>query len=335
MTSHKQACSEPVGVRGLLGVLGACTVHSVTRAIAACVCLIVLASAGPAAAKGKDRIVISGPVTIARGEVAKDVVVVDGNVSVAGRVTGDLVVVKGKATISGQVKGDVLSVVDRVTVRSGARVGGDVQYVDTKPVVASGARVGGKVKRIDVDKAAGGLGLAAGIGIWLALSVSALLLGVLLLWLVPRAAIALADTAGARKGAAIGLGVALFLGIPIIAVLLVVSLLGLPLGVVLGLALLPLYALAYTSSAWLLGNRILGRERNRFLAFLAGLAILRLLALVPILGGVVWLAATVFGLGVLFLAAGRGRRSSPRAGAPTERSPGRATRQGPAMPWMR
>lgn len=303
----------------MIGLVSGCTVSSVTRAVAVCVCLVVLAGAGQAEAKGKDRVVVSGPVTVARGEVANNVVVLDGEVRVAGRVTGDLVVVNGKVTISGRVTGDVVSIADRVTLRSGAGVGGDVQYADKKPVIAPGARVGGTVKRVDVGKATGGLGLAAGIAIWLAVSVSVFLLGVLLLWLVPRAAIALADTARARKGAAIGLGVALFFGIPIIALVLVVSLLGLPLGLLLGLALLPLYALAYTSSAWLLGHRILGPARNRFLAFLAGLAILRALALIPIAGGLVWLAATVFGLGVLFVAAGRGR----------------TTHTAPATPWMR
>jgi hypothetical protein len=50
-------------------------------------------------------------------------------------------------------------------------------------------------------------------------------------------------------------------------------------------------------------------------AFLVGWAILRVVALVPILGGLVWFAAVVFGLGVLVVAIWRGR-SAARA-APT------------------
>lgn len=49
------------------------------------------------------------------------------------------------------------------------------------------------------------------------------------------------------------------------------------------------------------------------LAFIAGLAILRVIALVPFLGGVVWFLATVFGLGVLFVAGRRGGRDSAPA----------------------
>ena len=51
------------------------------------------AGAGAQAGNGSstdDRVVITGPVTIDRGETADDVVVIDGDVSVAGRVRGDL-----------------------------------------------------------------------------------------------------------------------------------------------------------------------------------------------------------------------------------------------------
>ena len=57
----------------------------------------------------------------------------------------------------------------------------------------------------------------------------------------------------------------------------------------------------------------------RILAFAAGLGILRLLALVPILGLLVGLAALVFGLGLIGAAIGAARE--PSAPAPA-RSPG-------------
>ncbi len=285
------------------------------RVILLCTCLLALVGATPAEAdSGSDRVVVVGSVTVARGEVAHDVVVADGDVTVSGRVTGDLVVAKGTVRIAGTVKGDVLAIADRVTIEPGARVGGDVQYVDEKPAVAAGAHVGGKVKRINVDKAAGPVGFATGIGAWLAVSVSALLLGLLALWLLPRAAQATSETGEARVGRSIAWGLGLFFGFPILAVILLVTLVGLPLGLLMLLALLPLYSMGYTTSAWVLGRRILGGNRGRILAFIAGLAILRVIALIPILGGLVWFLATVFGLGVLFVAARRGGRHSPTVG---------------------
>lgn len=285
------------------------------RVILVCTCLLALVGAAPAEANSdNDRVVIVGDVTVARGEVAHDIVVANGDVTVSGRVTGDVVVAKGKVKITGTVKGDVLAFVDGAMIAPGARVDGDVQYVDEKPVVAPGAHVGGKIKRINVDKAAGPVGFATGIGAWLAVSVSALLLGLLALWLIPRAAQATSETGENRVGRSIAWGLGLFFGVPILAVILLVTLVGLPLGLLMLLALLPLYSMGYTTSAWVFGRRILGGNRGRILAFIAGLVILRLIALIPILGGLVWFLATVFGLGVLFVAARRGGTHDPTAG---------------------
>src|SRR3954447_26136084 len=154
------------------------------RLLAGCACLLIaFALATPAQAKASDdRVVVEGPVTIGPRELAGDVVVVHGDVTVAGRVTGDLVVVSGKLRVLGSVHGDAVSIADRAVLGPRARVGGDLLYGDEKPVVAPGARVDGDVRRVNFDKATGGLGLAVGFGIWLAITVSALLLGVLLLW---------------------------------------------------------------------------------------------------------------------------------------------------------
>jgi hypothetical protein len=231
-----------------------------------------------------------------------------------GRVTGDLVVASGTVRIAGSVKGDAVSIADRMVLGPRAHVGGDVLYGDKKPVVPSGTTVGGKVKRVDAGQAAGGVGLAAGIGLWIAVTLSALLLGLLLLWLFPRAAAAVYDAAQRRVGAAFGFGLLAFILLPVIALVLLVTVVGTPLGFLLLLALAPIFAIAYTTAAYALGQRILGPDRGRFLAFLAGFVILRLLALIPIVGGLVWFLVTVFGLGLLVLAAGRGRRSPRTAG---------------------
>jgi cytoskeletal protein CcmA (bactofilin family) len=279
---------------------------------------LALGLAAPAGANASnDRVVIEGPVTIAPGQRAGDVVVAHGDVTVApqGVITGDLVVAKGKVRILGTVKGDAVSIADRAVLGPRARVGGDLLYVDKKPQLSPGASVGGDTKRLNIDKATGGLGLAAGAALWLAVGVSAFILGLFLLWLFPRAAEAVFEAAGARTGAAIGFGLLAFFLLPILGFLLLVTIIGLPLGVLLLLALAPIYAIAYTSSAWALGRRILGPDRSRFLAFLAGLVILRVLALIPVLGGLVWFAATVFGLGMLLVAARRGRRAGPDAAA--------------------
>jgi hypothetical protein len=87
-----------------------------------------------------------------------------------------------------------------------------------------------------------------------------------------------------------------------------ITVLGLPLGIALLLALLPIYAIGYTTSAFLLGRAIVKPPTSRFLAFLAGWAILRAIALIPGVGILAWFGATVFGLGALGIALWRSRR---------------------------
>jgi hypothetical protein len=53
-------------------------------------------------------------------------------------------------------------------------------------------------------------------------------------------------------------------------------------------------------------------------AFLVGWAILRVVALIPILGGLVWFAAVVVGLGALAVAIWRARSASQATAAPTQ-----------------
>jgi hypothetical protein len=277
----------------------------------------------PASAAGQaddsftgDRVVITGPVTIDRGQTADDVVVIDGPVSVAGRVRGDLVVVNGRLRISGTVEGDVVAVADRAALAPGARVGGDFVYGDKRPLVASGATIGGDIQRVSVGEVTDPVGFIGAVALWIAVSVSALVLGLLLLWLAPRALDAAFRAASTSLGATIGWGLLLFFGLPILAVIALVTIVGIPLGVALLLALLPIYAIGYTTSAWLLGRRLVGPPRGRVLAFLAGLAILRILAIIPIVGGIVWFAATVVGLGALLVATWRARRDYPERAVP-------------------
>jgi hypothetical protein len=269
-----------------------------------------LAGAAPAHADG-DQIVISGDVEIARGETAEDVVVIDGSVRVDGRVTGDLVAVSAPVRVAGVVEGDVVAVTDRVVIGPGGRIEGDLVYGDEDPLLATPGAVGGKTENFDADEVLDPLGSFVGrIVLWIAFSVSSLALGLLLLWLAPRALEAALWVARTSTGPAIGIGLAAFFGIPAAAVLALITLVGIPLGVGLLLALLPLYAIGYTTSAWLIGRAILGPPRRRVLAFLAGWGILRLIALVPVVGGLAWFAATVFGLGALTIALWRARRGA-------------------------
>jgi hypothetical protein len=99
-----------------------------------------------------------------------------------------------------------------------------------------------------------------------------------------------------------------------------VTILALPLGLGVLLALALVYGIGYTTAAWLLGRAVAGRAQP-FLAFLAGWGILRVVALVPVLGGLVWCAAVVVGLGAIVVAAYRARAPLAPAARPADAYP--------------
>jgi cytoskeletal protein CcmA (bactofilin family) len=257
------------------------------------------------AAGPKERIVIVGDVLVDRGQTTKDVVVADGDITVRGTVDGDVVAANGDVAIRGHVTGDVVTFAGTTTLGRRAQVDGDVAYGDKKPRVAPRAQIGGKVKKFKAEDVGGGA-IALRIGLWLAVTISALVLGLILLALFPKAADAVARTAKARTGRSFLVGVLLFVLIPIIGVIALITVIGIPLGAGLLLAMLPIYGLAYTASAFVVG-RLVSKQGARILAFIIGLVVLRVLALVPFLGGIVWFLATILGLGALFVAAQRAR----------------------------
>ena len=259
-----------------------------------------------------DRFVVVGPVLVDRDQTAGDIVVVSGDVTIRGEVAGDLLVVDGDLTIRGSVAGDVVAVSGLVTLGRRGQVDGDIVYGDERPVQTPGSQVGGNVEKFAIGDAS----VFAAIGFWVAFTVSMLLLGLVLLLIAPRAGEAVARTGRERPLPSALVGLLAFFLLPVIAFAAAVTLIGLPLGIVLLLLILPLYAIGYLTTALVVGTRIV---KKGILGFIAGIVILQLLVLIPIVGGLVGFLATIFGLGVLLVALFRAR-SQPVA---TSVAPGR------------
>jgi hypothetical protein len=279
-----------------------------------------VASAGSTGARAEDAIVVvSGDVDVERGETVEGVFIASGDARIAGHVDGDVVLLSGDVVVSGRIDGDLFTAGGEARLLPSAEVTGDVGYGDEHPQVSLDARVHGDVTKQDWPDVGGLFSWFAGIVVWLAVSLSLLALGALLLLIAPRAADALEARSRERIGPLIAIGIAIAIVLPVIALVAAITLVGLPLALGIGLSLLPLGAVAYLVSAYALGRRILKPPRQRMLSFLAGLAILRLAALVPFLGALVGLAALIFGLGLIGAAIGAARESSDRLAA---RSPG-------------
>ncbi len=290
-----------------------------TLAVLALVPITLVMIAGPAAAarlQENDQVVISGRIDVPEGQTVGDVVILHGPVTVEGTVDGDLFALNGDVTISGEVTGDVVVANGDVSLADGAHVGGDL-VSRTTASVAAGAAVDGQRKTFDAQILLGRLRWISAIAVWIAVTVSTFVLGALLLLFAPRAAEAVADTARLRGGASFGWGAALFFGLPIAAVVALVTIVGIPFGVGLLLALALIYTLGYVAGAYALGRLLMSAPASPWLAFIVGWGIARGVSIVPFLAAPVWIAATLWGLGAIIVAGRRAGRRETAVAVPS------------------
>ena len=276
--------------------------------------LIVLALPGSAWAQDdgsglddNDQVVLTGRLLVESDRTVDTAVIFNGPATIEGTVREDLFVLNGDTEISGTVNGDVVVFNGDVAVRSGAEIGGDLVTQGT-PQVEEGATIRGSranvATRFDYDVG----GFAGRFVWWLGYTVSVLILGLVLLAFAPHLDQTVAETIRARLGSSIGWGIALFFLLPIAAVLLLVTVVGIPLGLSLLFALALIYTIGYAVGTIGVG-RLVMRSSSRYVAFLVGAVILRALALIPVLGGLLWLLASAWGLGLLAVAIRAGRTS--------------------------
>jgi hypothetical protein len=154
------------------------------------------------------------------------------------------------------------------------------------------------------------------------LLVGFLVAGAVAVALAPRLAVDAAERVRERPGHAALVGILWLVLVPIAAVIVAVTLVGLPLALLAcGVYLLAAYLGRVVLALWLgqllFDARADGGRGGIVVGFLAGAIILAILGLVPVLGGLVWLVATIVGTGAL-LAALRGwsRRAAGDSTAP-------------------
>jgi hypothetical protein len=267
----------------------------------------------------RDQIVLNGQLIVAEQETVDTAMLFHGSATIAGTVTKSVVVFDGPTEISGHVHGDVFVFNGGVTVRSGARIDGDL-VTGQAPTVEPGATVTGQQQRVSARFNAGVIGVASRVAWWIGYSVSTLVLGLLLLLFAPAIDRTIVRAARERMGSSIGFGVATFFLLPIAAVLFLVIVVAIPLGLFMLLALGLLYTVGCVTGAHAIGRRLVKAPTSRFVAFLAGWGVLRVLGLIPFLGGLAWMLASIFGLGLLWVAS-RPTASKPVLALPLPPAP--------------
>ena len=251
-------------------------------------------------------------VELTPSEIAgRDAFLTGQSVDVGGTVKGGAVAAAATGIINGAIGKTARMNVQSLTVTDSARIGGDLVYAaGARPSIAKGAKIAGQIieqPRAKVQhkpvpwRALRGFFRFISL-VWL-LAVAAIVTAIL-----PRPIYAAAERIRTEWWWALLTGfLILFLGIPIIVLLSIVLL---PAGMIAGALWLGLLYLAQVAVAVFVGSLVLRAFARRevirpVLAALAGVAIMFVIETIPVFGIVVGIAVALFGAGALGLTIGR------------------------------
>jgi hypothetical protein len=254
-----------------------------------------------------------GEVTLTRGTRVGGKAILGGRRVVdLGDVDGDLLAAGQYVEIAGDVRGRTTVRADEVVIGPKARLSGDlVVRSPNPPRIAEGARISGKVI-LDEIPGPGFLG-------WLRIAAraAAMQVGLLLVawsWMVfaPRLSRDAAVLEWRETGIVQGFGFAVVVGLPILAVLLAITVVGIPLAVGVAAIWAVLLLVGYSSTAICLGGWLRARRPGvasaarlgeSLLWTLLALLLLRGAEAIPWVGSVVTAGAVFWGAGAVARAA--------------------------------
>jgi len=246
-----------------------------------------------------------------QAQVQDNLVAGGGYVELAGRVGHDARIGAWRLVVAGDIARDLVVAAESVRVTSKASVGGRLRYwSEAAPSIDEQAKIHGPITRRplpegwSLERARQGLIgmrlLAAFVSFF-----STLILGLLLLRWFPRFAGQVTAAIRERPGPSLGWGLAASIITPIVAASFVITLLVLPAGVMLfalyGVTLYLARIFAVTRAGQFLLRRPAGSPASAQ-PFVVGLVVYSLLALIPLIGGLVTVIAVMTGMGGLLIA---------------------------------
>jgi cytoskeletal protein CcmA (bactofilin family) len=258
---------------------------------------------------GRNLTVAGGNVELAPSAVVRGgLVVAGGNVDLSAPVGGGAKVAAGTLIVANRLGSDVDAAVGTLRIASGADIQGNVNYWSGREAaVSEGARIKGKIVR-NVPPERPRL-LPAAISAWLVFVsvnfISTLILGLLSARFFPRFHQSVVATLGERPWASLGIGFVAAIILPVLCVILLVTVAMIPIALILLAAFFIMLYWGRIYAIARIGEAILGRLRpnsGQAVAFILGLFVYYLIAIIPFIGWLVVPLVALFGLGAELIA---------------------------------
>ena len=264
-------------------------------------------AADPGHSDGPVLMAFNGDLTVPAGDQADVVLVTGGTATVAGDVT-TIVVLDGDAVLTGATAESVFVTGGTLTVDAATTITGDVRTLGSSVTIDPAANVGGTVSSLEADVVAATAVLAPlALLFVLGLVVVTVVAGLALAALAARQVRSAEQLISHEPGQTLLVGLAGLVLVPVVAILTMMTVIGLPLGLAILLMVWPAAAIVgYLVAGIWIGEWLLYRgdrpaPERPYVAAVVGLLILQVVSVVPFVGAI----ASLFGFGAVLLLAWR------------------------------
>lgn len=261
---------------------------------------------------GRNATVAGGSIELRRGSVvAGSAYLAGGSVVVDGRVDQSLRIAAGDVVLRGEIGENVTIEAGTLRIAEGTRIGGNLRYrtAANRATIEPGVVVEGETAVLPPRPPS-----RFPLVLRLVTLGGFLVAGAVAVLLAPRTAAASADAIWTRPGASLGYGILWMVLLPVVAALLMVTVVGIPLAIIACVAWLIALFLGRAVPAVSIGRMVLrirpGEDAGReVMSFFIGALILIVLQLIPWIGFPVLVVATIVGVGAFVVAAAARRRA--------------------------
>lgn len=230
------------------------------------------------------------------------------DVVMAGKVGKGAKIVANKITLSGTIDGDTHLYAREINFMPGARINGDLFYTSPKPLAQDkAAQVSGTITREPTPEGWNAERSGRRAMAWFSpfFVLSMLAVGALLYLLFPNAVVGVQRTVKQYPLRSLLTGLALVFAVPPVAIIFMVTVIGIPIGFIL-FALYPLMLLlGYLAAAFFVGRRAADAMKQsqqlgfgrQLLFLLLALIVLCIVAWIPFLGALIFIVLLMMGIG--------------------------------------
>ena len=238
------------------------------------------------------------------GKVGGSITTFVNTLTLDGGVGRDVLAFVNSANVSGSIAGSIQAQGNTLRFNSGAKVDGPVKFKGNRPPdVSSSAKLAVPVEFTQEEHHS--RYEDSGFYVWRVIWTAAVILfGLVLFSVLPAFARATVDSAE-RYGASFGLGVLVLFGVPIAALIACITVVGLLIGISTFILWMTMLYCAQIVVGTIVGQWLMGRTRETWQLvgrMVVGVILVRVVEMIPFLGGWVKFAVLLWGMGAISLA---------------------------------